>query len=75
MAALKVLLVVNSEDDGGAARSVRLLLDQFDRDLVDPTLVVHRESPIWSGVPHHVVPELVETPTRPRPDRFPRSIR
>ena len=70
MAALKVLLVVNSEDDGGAARSVRLLLDEFDREVIAPTVVVHRESPIWKGVPIHVVPELVETPTRPRPERF-----
>ena len=70
MAALKVLLVCNSEDDGGAARSVRLLVQEFDRAVIDPIVVVHRAAALWEGVPTHVIPELVETPTRPRAQRF-----
>jgi glycosyltransferase involved in cell wall biosynthesis len=68
---LRVVLVCNSEVDGGAARSTWLLAREFDRARVCPVVVVHRESPLTArlehaGVPYRVIPELVETPTRPR---------
>jgi glycosyltransferase involved in cell wall biosynthesis len=71
---VKVLFVCNSEDDGGAARSVRLLVQEIDRALVEPVVVVHREGPLAeqlrSSARVYVVPELVETPTRPRAQHF-----
>jgi glycosyltransferase involved in cell wall biosynthesis len=69
---LRALFCVNSEDDGGAARSVALLVGELDRTRVEPYVVVHREGALSQrlralGVGLEVVPELVETPTRPRP--------
>jgi glycosyltransferase involved in cell wall biosynthesis len=68
---LRVLLVCNSEDDGGAGRSVYLLARDFDRARIELRVIVHRESLLTARlseerIPWRVVPGLVETPTRPR---------
>jgi glycosyltransferase involved in cell wall biosynthesis len=53
---------------------VRLLVQEIDRARVDPVVVVHREGAFAESLrawaPVHVVPELVETPARPRAESF-----
>jgi glycosyltransferase involved in cell wall biosynthesis len=70
---LPILMVVASEDDGGMARVVLLLAKHLPAFDIDVRVAVHREAPLtgWlraAGVEFDVVPELLETPTRPRPD-------
>ncbi len=70
---LPILMVVASEDDGGMARVVFLLAKHLPTYGVDVRVAVHREAPLtgWlrdAGVAVDVVPELIETPSRPRPD-------
>ncbi len=71
---LPVLMVVASEDDGGMVRVAALLAARLRLFDVDVRAVVHREAPLTeslhaAGVPYDVVPQLLETPTRPRDDR------
>lgn len=66
---LGVLLVVTSEDDGGAARSTMLLARNLPAAGVRATVVVHRESPLTrdlaaAGISCRVVPELIENLSR-----------
>ncbi len=70
---LPVLLVVASEDDGGMARVAYLLAKHLPAFDIRARAVVHREAPFtrWlseSGIDYDVVPELIETPMRRRPD-------
>jgi len=70
---LPILMIVASEDDGGMARVAFLLARHLPAFDVEVRVAVHREAPLteWlgaAGIQFDVVPELVETPTRPRPD-------
>ncbi len=70
---LPILMIVASEDDGGMARVVLLLAKHLPAFDIEVRVAVHREAPLteWlreAGVEFDVVPELVETPTRPHPD-------
>ena len=70
---LPILMIVASEDDGGMARVAFLLAKHLPAFDIEVRVAVHREAPLteWfrgAGVQFDVVPELVETPTRPRPD-------
>jgi glycosyltransferase involved in cell wall biosynthesis len=64
-----VLLVVTSEDDGGAVRSTMLLARNLPAAGVRATVVVHRETRLTrdlaaAGIPCRVVPELIENLSR-----------
>jgi len=66
---LGVVLVVSSEDDGGAARSVYLLARDLPRFGVRPVVAIHREGPLsrrlaGAGIPFEVVAGLPEDLTR-----------
>lgn len=66
---LGVLLVVTSEDDGGAVRSTMLLARNLPSAGVRATVVVHRETSLirelaGAGVSCRVVPELIENLSR-----------
>ncbi len=70
---LPVLMIVASEDDGGMARVAFLLAKHLPAFGIAVRAAVHREAPFtgWLrgiGVEFDVVPELIETPTRPRAD-------
>lgn len=66
---LDTVLVVASEDDGGAARSVSLLARYLPAHGVRPHVLLHRESPLSAtlreiGTSFEIVPELIETGLR-----------
>lgn len=70
---LPILMIVASEDDGGMARVAALLARHLPAFDVAVRVAVHREAPFtaWlreAGIEFDVVPELIETPTRRRPD-------
>ncbi len=70
---LPVLMVVASEDDGGMARVAASLAKGLPAFDIAVRVVVHRDAPLteWlrqAGIERDVVPELIETPTRRRPD-------